>query len=111
MYDYVEVSLIHISIFLELAGSIIITYAALSIFVRFFHLKYVESSTLIRLRFARSIALGLEFHLAGEIIRTVSIRRVEDLIVVFVLILLRAFMTFLIHWEIDHDTRIAKEEI
>lgn len=110
MYYLLELTLLYLTLFLEIAGAIIISYSAFFIFIRFFYLKFIEPSTLIRLRFARSIALGLEFQLAGEILRTVSVRRLEDLYIVAVLLVLRAFMTFLIHWEIDHDSRIAEKE-
>lgn len=99
-----------LTVILEFAGAIIIGYSGVIIFYRFFHLKYMEPSTIIRLHFARSIALGLEFLMAGEIIRTVSVRRIEDLIIIAVLIVLRGFMTFLVHWEMDHDSRLVRWE-
>lgn len=105
-----ETGFFTLNILLELAGAVIIGYCALNIFFRFFQLKYIEPSTRIRLRFARSMALGLEFLLAGEIIRTVSVRHLEDLMIIAVLVILRGFITFIIHWEMDHDSRLAQME-
>lgn len=111
MIHLLEEILIYLTIFLEFSGAIVISYSALRIFIHFFYLKFQDPSTLIRLRFARSMALGLEFLLSGEILRTVSARKADDLFIVAIIIALRGFMTFLIHWEMDHDHRIAEKEI
>ena len=56
----------------------------------------------IRLDLARSLALGLEFKLGGEILRTVIARDLTELLLVGAIIVLRGALSFLIHWEIGH---------
>ena len=46
------------------------------------------------------MALGLEFKLGSEILRTVVVRQLSEVAVVVAIIALRAALTFLIHWEI-----------
>ncbi len=55
MYYIVKAILLYLTLFLEFAGAIIISYSGLVIFIRFFYLKLIEPSTIIRLRFARSL--------------------------------------------------------
>ena len=56
-----------------------------------------------RLRLAKGMALGLEFKLGSEILRTVVVRDLREIAIVGAIILLRAALTFLIHWEIKNE--------
>lgn len=61
---------------------------------------YVKHNPQIRLNLATGMALGLEFKLGSEILRTVVVRDLSEIITVAAIIALRAALTFLIHWEI-----------
>ncbi len=56
----------------------------------------------IRLHLAKGMALGLEFKLGGEILRTVIVRSFSEIATVACIIALRASLSLLIHWEIKH---------
>ena len=56
-----------------------------------------------RLILAKGMSLGLEFKLGSEILRTVVVREFTELLIVAGIILLRAALTFLIHWEIKNE--------
>lgn len=64
---------------------------------------YVTKNPLIRLNLAKGMAMGLEFKLGSEILRTVVIRDFSEIALVGAIILLRAALTFLIHWEIKNE--------
>ena len=83
---------------LEMMGVIIILFGAIRDFVLYFTGKAFN----VRLDLARSLALGLEFKLGGEILRTVIARELREIAAVGAIILLRAALSFLIHWEIRH---------
>ena len=83
---------------LELMGVIVILFGA----TRDFILYFTRCAVNIRLDLARSLALGLEFKLGGEILRTVIARDLREIAAVGAIILLRAALSFLIHWEIRH---------
>lgn len=83
---------------LDLMGVIIICFGAVRDFAGYFTGRRFN----IRLDLARSMALGLEFKLGGEILRTVIVREMREMMTVGVLIALRAALNFLIHWEIRH---------
>lgn len=61
---------------------------------------YIKRNPTIRLNLAQGMALGLEFKLGSEILRTVVVRQLEEVAIVAAIIALRAALTFLIHWEI-----------
>ncbi len=63
-------------------------------------LDYVRKNPQIRLNLATGMALGLEFKLGSEILRTVIVRQLSEVGIVAAIIALRAALTFLIHWEI-----------
>ena len=51
----------------------------------------------------RSLALALEFKMGAEIIKTVLVRDLSELAVLGIVILIRALLAFLIHWEIKAE--------
>ena len=61
---------------------------------------YIRHNPEIRLNLATGMALGLEFKLGSEILRTVIVRQLSEIATVAAIIALRAALTFLIHWEI-----------
>ena len=74
---------------------------------------YVTRNPLTRLNLAKGMAMGLEFKLGSEILRTVVVREFSEIFTVAGIILLRAALTFLIHWEIkteedQHNSRPAE---
>ena len=83
---------------LETMGVIVILFGAIRDFIWYFSGKSVN----IRLDLARSLALGLEFKLGGEILRTVIVRDLMEIAAVGAIIVLRGALSFLIHWEIGH---------
>ncbi len=66
-------------------------------------LNYCRKYPLTRLNLAKGMAMGLEFKLGSEILRTVVVRDYKELLTVAGIILLRAALTFLIHWEIKNE--------
>ena len=60
---------------------------------------YLKKSPDTKLALAKGLAMGLEFKLGSEILRTVILRIVAGIIV------LRAALTFLIHWEIRQEMK------
>ena len=83
---------------LEIMGVTVILFGAVRDFIWYFTGRAVN----IRLDLARSLALGLEFKLGGEILRTVIARDLQEIATVGAIIVLRGALSFLIHWEIGH---------
>lgn len=66
---------------------------------------YIRKSPYTRLELAKGMALGLEFKMGGEILRTVGVTGWTEIGMVAGIILLRAALTFLIHWEIKAEEK------
>ena len=57
----------------------------------------------VRLYLAQGISLALEFKLGGEVLRTVVVREMSELLMLGLVILLRGALTLIIHWEIKTE--------
>ena len=66
---------------------------------------YIKHNPQIRLNLANGMALGLEFKLGSEILRTVVVREWKEIGIVAGIIALRAALTFLLHWEIKEEEK------
>ena len=64
---------------------------------------YARRDPKVRLRLAQGMAMGLEFKLGSEILRTVIVRELSEVTLVAAIIAVRAALTFLIHWEIKTE--------
>ena len=67
--------------------------------------NYFTKSPYTRLHLAKGMAMGLEFKLGSEILRTVIVREWTEILLVAGIILLRAALTLLIHWEIKNEKK------
>lgn len=72
--------------------------------------NYLSRDPMTRLRLAKGMAMGLEFKLGSEILRTVVVREFSEILIVGAIILLRAALTLLIHWEIKTEERATGEK-
>lgn len=71
-------------------------------------IKWLRHSGDTRIYLAKGLAMGLEFKMGSEILRTVIVREWTEIGIVAGIIALRAALTFLIHWEIKEEEK-AKE--
>ena len=85
-------------ILFEVVGVVVIAVAGVLGVV-----NYIRRDPLTRLKLAKGMAMGLEFKLGGEILRTVVVRDLSEIMIVGAIILLRAALTFVIHWEIKNE--------
>lgn len=98
----IEITLSPIIAVAELIGIFVVTVSVLRAFwhyfVTLFHIggkKYP-----IKFELANGLAMGLEFKMAAEILKTVQVRSLEELLVLGAIILLRALLSFMIHVEV-----------
>ncbi len=97
---YFVIFLEYCIIFIELVGALVLVYTVIRTVVAMFRNKKG-----IRLALAEGIALALEFKMGGELLRTVVVREWSEILVLGVVILLRAALTFLIQWEIKLEKK------
>lgn len=90
---------------LEFMGLTVIAVSALQAFYR-----WVKQDPQTRLKLAEGLAMALEFKLGSEILRTVIVRDMDEIIQVGAIIVLRAALTFLLHWEIKNEEKSVVEK-
>ena len=90
---------------LELLGTIVIIVVAAQAFYKWF-----QKDATIKLTLAEGLAFALELKLGAEILRTVIVKDMSELIQIGAIIILRACLTFLIHWEIKNEKAHANHE-
>ena len=93
--------IIFLSIILEGFTAIVIGLVSIIVLIGYMFSLFKPEEKL-RLGLARGLALGLEFALAGEILRTIVVRSLEDVFILGAIIVLRGGLSVLIHWEIKH---------
>lgn len=89
--------------FLEFSGVAVLVISSVKALISFF-----RKDEHIRLNLAQGIALALEFKLGGEVLRTTIVREWSELGILGAIILLRASLTLLIHWEINNEEAHVK---
>lgn len=90
-------------VMLEFMGLIVIVYTGLNAFR-----KWIKKDPHTRLYLAEGLAMALSFKLGGEILRTVVVRDMSEIMQVGAIIVLRAALTLLIHWEIKNEEKEIK---
>lgn len=85
---------------LEATGAVVLFVSGVKSVVRL-----IKKQPDARLSMAQGIALALCFKLGGEMLRTVIVREWSELLVLGAIILLRAAMSILIHWEIKMEEK------
>ena len=64
----------------------------------------------IQINLAKGLAVGLEFKMAAEILKTVLLQSLDEIYMLGAVILLRALLSLLIHYEIKHPKKDKKQE-
>ena len=103
LLDLLVTNAIHL---FELVGVIVLIVAGIRGVV-----NYVRHDPMVRLNLAKGMALCLEFKLGSEILRTVIVRDLSEIAIVGAIIVLRAALTFLLHWEIKNEEAEAEANL
>lgn len=88
------------TLLLEFMGVIVLIYGGV---VAFYGFCKKKDNT--RLQLAKNMALALEFKMGGEILQTVVAQNWSDLLQIGAIIVLRAALALLIHWEINNEEK------
>ena len=72
--------------------------------------NYFHHERHVKLTLAHGIALALEFKLAAEILQTITAHDWNEIAVLGTIIVLRAAISLLIHWEIKTEQLAVAEE-
>ena len=97
---------------LEMVGISIIIFGSIRALMRVIKKlrrpDYESQNVMIEL--GRALALALEFKMGAEIVKTVIIRDLQELVILGVIIGLRAVLAVLIHWEITNEKKESEAQ-
>ena len=98
LHDVMQIVIEVAILIFEFIGVGVIIYSGLKGFFYF-----IKKRPDMKLTLAQGLAIGLEFKLGSEILKTVIVRDWQEIVTVAGIIALRAALTFLIHWEIKQE--------
>ncbi len=88
---------------LELMWIVIIIIGAIKAFYTFILNMITKRNIPVKVELAKSLTLALEFKLGAEILKTVIVRSLDEMYILAAIILLRAILAFVIHWELKSE--------
>ncbi|MBQ3052825.1 MAG: DUF1622 domain-containing protein [Clostridia bacterium] len=94
---------------LEIMGILIVSWSGLKAFWQYIQNFFFKKEYDLQYEFANGLATALEFKMAAEILKTVLIREMSELIILGAVIVLRALVTILIRFEIKHNRKAKKD--
>ena len=94
---------------LELIGIFVICIGSIKAFYHYLNSLVKGSDYPLKWEYANSMATALEFKLAAEILKTVIIRNMQELIILASITLLRGFLTLIIHLEMKSENNKNKK--
>lgn len=103
MHELFETVVENLVFIIEVIGLIIIainTFEGLLVYLRSYFKKCKKSPTMV---IGEGLSLGLTFLMVGEALKTLIISELNSLITLGLLMILRAGMTFLTHWELKQE--------
>lgn len=94
---------------LELIGTLIVLISAAQAFYEYALTVFRHRRINLELHFSRGLVTALEFKMAAEILKTVLVRDLDELLVLGAVVLLRAVLSLLIHFEMQWSYRHKEE--
>ena len=90
---------------LEFVGILIIIIGSFRALVRLLKCFIKKEPFQVVVDLGKALSLALEFKMGAEIIKTVIIHNLEELAILGVVIVIRALLAFIIHWEIKLERK------
>lgn len=110
MEQFVECVLEFIIPLCELMGIAVVCVSTVAAFGRYVQGLVTHKKLDVKFQLASGLALSLEFKMAAEILKTVLVRDLSELAVLGTVIVLRALLSVLIHFEMKKDKDHKKTE-
>ena len=103
LHSIIEMLLPHMISILEVVGILVVFWSGIYGFWQYFQNTFMKKSYALKSNLAKGMAMGLEFKMAAEILKTVLVQDLDELYVLGAVILLRALLSLLIHFELKHS--------
>ena len=100
----IEEALPYIISGIEIMGIFAVLWTAIQSFWEYLQNTFMKKHHNLQQHLAIGLATGLEFKMAAEILKTVIVRELSELVILGAVILLRALLSILIHFEMKHSS-------
>ena len=110
MHEFIVLILPYMISILELIGIFVVFWAGIYGFYKYLQSWFTHKKFNLIDLLGHHLAMGLEFKMAAEILRTVLIQSLDELYMLGAVILLRAILSLLIHFEMSPHKKAKKEE-
>jgi uncharacterized membrane protein len=87
----------------DLMGIFVVTWSVIHAFYEYVSNEFFHKNFNLQFDLANGLAMGLEFKMAAEILKTVQVRELSELVVLGAVIILRALLSVLIHFEMKNS--------
>ncbi len=95
---------------LELVGILIIIIGSARALVRLAQSLWKKQPFHVVIDLGKALSLALEFKMGAEIINTVVVHNLEELSILGVVIVIRALLAVIIHWEIKSEEQQEQQK-
>ena len=101
-HDIIQTIIPIIVFILEVMGVLIVFWTCIKSFWEYIQNTFMKRHLAIQTHLAKGLATGLEFKLGAEILKTLIVHDLDELLVLGAVFALRALMSILIHFELKH---------
>ena len=109
IHHAIEMVLPYVISILEVIGIFVVCWSGAYGFWQYIQNTFMKKKLDIQANLAKGLATGLEFKMAAEILKTVLVRTQEELVILGAVILLRALLSLMIHWEMKAECAIRRQ--
>ena len=111
LHHFIETLLPYMISVLELIGIFVVFWSGLRGFWQYIQNTFRKREFDLQGNLAKGLAMGLEFKMAAEILRTVLIQNLDELKMLGAVILIRAILSLVFHYEIKHPRKKADKKV
>lgn len=105
LHDIISFLLPIIVFILEIMGVFVVFCTCIKAFWEYIQNTFMKRHIKIQTHLAKGLATGLEFKLGAEILKTLLVEDIDELLVLGAVFILRALMSILIHFELKHTDK------
>ena len=109
LHHGMEIVLPYMISILEIIGILVVFWSGIYGLFQYISNTFLKKHFDLQSNLAKGLAMGLEFKMAAEILKTVLIQDLNELYMLGAVILLRALLSVLIHFELKHSSGEEKK--
>ena len=110
LHHLIELVLPYMISLLEIVGIIVVFWSAAHTFWQCIQNAFLHKKFDLQSNLGHGLAMGLEFKMAAEILKTVLVQSMDELYMLGAVILIRALLSLLIHYEIHVEKKAKREK-